>query len=129
LLFDNPQAQVRLKLMANTNQKSWGELAFLFGIALAIVLSFFPDTSDRTMPGLVLALLGLIVGLFNITYKETNSFLVAAIVLLLVGSAGLDFLPYIGEWLGTAFINISHFVAPAAMVVAFKTVIDLAKQS
>ncbi len=115
--------------MTDTKQKSWGELAFLFGVALAIVLSFFPDTSDRTTPGLILAVLGLIVGLFNITYKETNSFLVAAIVLLLVGSAGLDSLPYIGDWLYTAFVNISHFVAPAALVVAFKTVIDLAKNS
>jgi len=113
--------------MKDTSQKSWGELAFLFGIALAIVLSFFPDTSDSTTPGLVLAVLGVMVGLFNITYKETHSFLVAAIVLLLVGSAGLDVLPYIGDWLGTAFINISHFVAPAAMVVAFKTVISLAQ--
>src|SRR3989344_8867952 len=104
--------------MKDTNQKSWGELAFLFGIALAIVLSFFPDPSDRTTPGLILAILGLIVGLFNITYKESNSFLVAAIVLLLVGSAGLEVLPYVGEWLGIAFNNISHFVAPAAMVVA-----------
>ena len=115
--------------MIDKTQKSWGELAFLFGIALAIVLSFFPDTSSSTTPGLVLAVLGLIVGLFNITYKETHGFLVASIVLLLVGSAGLDFLPYIGDWLGTTFINISHFVAPAAMIVAFKTVIDLAKNS
>jgi hypothetical protein len=115
--------------MKDTSQKSWGELAFLFGIALAIVLSFFPDTSTQTSPGLILAVLGVIVGLFNITYKETHGFLVASIVLLLVGSAGLDFLPYIGGWLGTAFINISHFVAPAAMVVAFKTVIELARNS
>ncbi len=115
--------------MVDKSQKSWGELAFLFGIALAIVLSFFPDTSTETMPGLVLAVLGATVGLFNITYKETHGFLVASIVLLLVGSAGLDSLPYIGGWLYTALINISHFVAPAAMVVAFKTVIDLAKKS
>lgn len=115
--------------MADTKQKSWGELAFLFGIALAIVLSFFPDTSTQNTPSLVLAVLGVVVGLFNITYKETHGFLVASIVLLLVGSAGLDFLPYIGSWLGTTFINISHFVAPAAMVVALKTVIELAKNS
>jgi|SRR3990167_2525744 len=115
--------------MADTNQKSWGELAFLFGIALAIVLSFFPDTSTQTMPGLVLAIFGVVVGLFNITYKETHGFLVASVVLLLVGSAGLDSLPYIGSWLYTALINISHFVAPAAMIVAFKTVIDLAKKN
>lgn len=115
--------------MASSSEKSWGELAFLFGIALAIVLSFFPDTSNQTTPGVILAVLGLFVGLFNITYKETHGFLVASIVLLLVGSAGLDFLPYIGSWLGTAFINISHFVAPAAMVVALKTVVELAKNT
>jgi len=45
--------------MADTNQKSWGELAFLFGIALAIVLSFFPDASAQTTPGLILAIFGL----------------------------------------------------------------------
>jgi len=112
--------------MKDGGQKSWGELAFLIGIALAIVLSFFPDTANQNAPGIVLAILGLIVGFANITYKETHGFLVAAIVLLLVGSAGLDVLPWIGSWLGNAFINISHFVAPAAMIVALKTVVDLA---
>lgn len=115
--------------MRDGSQKSWGELAFLFGVSLAIVLSFWPETSDRAAPGLVLAILGLAVGLLNVTYKETHGFLLSAIALLLVGSAGLDVLPYIGEWMGTAFINISHFVAPAALVVAFKTVVDLAKNS
>jgi len=112
--------------MTKEGQKSWGELAFLFGIGLAVALSFFPSTIDQTTPGLVLAILGLIVGFVNISYKETHGFLVAAIVLLLVGSAGLDFLPVIGPWLGTTFINIGHFVAPAALVVALKSVVHLA---
>jgi len=112
----------------DTKQRSWGELAFLGGILLAIVLSFFPNTLDSVTPGIVLSVLGLIVGLINISHKESHGFLVASIVLLLVGSAGLDFLPYVGEWLGVAFINISRFVAPAAMVVAFKTMIELAKR-
>lgn len=112
----------------NTKQKTWGELAFLGGILFAAILSFFPATLDSNIPGLFLSLLGLTVGLFNIAHKESHGFLVASIVLLLVGSAGLDFLPYVGEWLGVAFINIARFVAPAAMVVAFKTVIELAKK-
>ena len=108
--------------------RSWGELTFLGGILLAIILSFFTDALETTTPGLVLSVLGLIVGALNISHKESHGFLVASIVLLLVGSAGLDFLPYVGEWLGVAFINIGRFVAPAAMVVAFKTVIELAKR-
>lgn len=114
--------------MKEEPQKSWGELAFLFGIALAILFSFFPTEINVVAPGIILAVLGLIVGFLNVSNEETHSFLVASIALLLVGSAGLDFLPYVGSWLGHIFLNISQFVAPAAMIVALKAVIDMAKK-
>lgn len=107
--------------------KSWGEFAFLAGIAIAITLALFPGFHPD-QPSLILALLGLIVGLLNVTAKETTNFLLASIALLLIGSAGLENLPTIGLYLNNIMINISNFVAPAAMIVALKTVVDLAKK-
>ncbi|MEM5879317.1 MAG: hypothetical protein QXU74_02380 [Candidatus Aenigmatarchaeota archaeon] len=76
----------------------------------------------------ILVLLGLVVGLMNISSKETMPFLVASVALLLVGSAGLEKLPIVGVYLAPVIANILVFVAPAVAVVALKTVFDLAKK-
>jgi len=109
--------------------RSWGEWAFFIGVILAIILGFFPDLVASGNAGLILAVLGLIVGFANITRQEGQGFLIASIALLLIGNAGLSQLPAIGAGLDSILLNIGHFVAPAALVVALKTVTDLAKKA
>ena len=109
--------------------RSWGEWAFFIGVILAIVLGFFSNFVASGTTGLVLVLLGLIVGFVNITRQESQGFLIAAIALLLVGNAGLNELPSVGFTLDSILLNIGHFVAPAALVVALKAVVDLAKKA
>jgi len=103
-----------------------GEYAFLAGIALAILAGLALMTGGWV--AVVLAILGLIVGLLNISAKETMPFLLASIALLLVGSAGLENLPLVGVFIAPIIANIEAFVAPAAFVIALKTVFDLAKK-
>lgn len=110
-------------------KKTIGEWAFLAGIVLAVILAVFPAPAESTLPGLVLGLLGLIVGLLNITATETKEFLIAVIALLLAGSAGLEVFPSLGWTLSSILLNISQFVAPAAMIVAVKTIFDLARKA
>ena len=103
-----------------------GEYAFLAGVAIAILAGLATFTGGWV--AVVLALLGLIVGLLNISAKETIPFLLASVALLLVGSAGLENLPLVGGIIKAIMANIVAFVAPAAVVIALKTVFDLARK-
>ena len=107
-----------------------GEWAFIVGALLAILLGFVPGQYMGTAT-LVLVVLGLIVGLLNVTAKETNSFLVAAIALIATGSAAgsLKIIPpaVLGDFLSSAVMNLAAFVSPAAIVVALKAIMALAK--
>jgi hypothetical protein len=109
-----------------------GELAFLVGVILAILVGLFlgsPSSVSYPMyMAVILVLLGIVVGLLNITQKETTAFLVAVIALLAAGSGGLGILPAVGSYLDAMLVNIALFVAPAAIIVALKTVVTLAKK-
>lgn len=109
-----------------------GELAFLVGVILAILVGLFlgsPTSVSYPMyMAVILVLLGIVVGLLNITEKETTAYLVAVIALLAAGSGGLGILPTVGSYLDAMLVNIALFVAPAAVIVALKTIVTLAKK-
>ncbi|MBI2547306.1 MAG: hypothetical protein HYW23_02560 [Candidatus Aenigmarchaeota archaeon] len=109
---------------------------------LAVILGLFP--SETVIPAAtvtaVLVVLGIIVGLVNVSARESNSFLLAAIALLIAGVAGYggastgytglySVLPVIGGYLSAILANISTFVAPAAVIVAIKEVYLLARKA
>lgn len=109
-------------------ERTWGEWAFLAGLAIAIILGFGPIGSEAPWVTPTLALLGLLIGLANISSKETTKFLVAAIALLLVGSGGLQSIPLIGQYMDGILWNISQLVAPAALIVALKAIVEMARR-
>jgi hypothetical protein len=106
-----------------------GSYAFLLGIIIAIIATFlYPTVLSAPMwVPVLLIILGLIVGLLNITDKETTSFLVAAIALILTSGA----LAGLSAWglgaISTLVAYIAIFVAPAALIVALLSVWKLAK--
>jgi len=91
--------------------------AFIVGIVLALFASF-GENLMWTAP--LLAILGFIVGFFNVAAEEARSFLLAAIGLVL-SATSIDVLPYVGEAAATLTGNIVAFVAPAMLVVALTT--------
>ncbi len=99
-----------------------GKYAFIAGVVLAILAGFVPGT---WIP-VALALLGLVVGLLNITAAETRSFLLAAIGLV-VGVSSIQSLPWVGDWLATVFGHLVVFIGPALLVVALKSLFETAK--
>jgi hypothetical protein len=110
-----------------------GIYAFLIGIIIAI-LAGIAGGAIAAYSGpvaLVLVILGLIVGLLNITDKNISGFLIAAIALMVVGSANLVTIDTIVLGLGTILqaivTNIVVFVAPAALVVALKAIWNMAR--
>ena len=105
-----------------------GEWAFLAGVLLALLVGLFMGQATGTMVTILIAL-GIIVGLLNIAEKETVPYLIASIALLVAGSAGLSGLPFANLINLEAMLgNIVLFVAPAAVIVALKTVITLGKK-
>ena len=109
--------------------KKIGHYSFIIGIIIAIVAGLFPDVIEST--ALLLLVLGLIVGFLNVTGKETHDFLVASIALLVAGGAANFALigwQGLGAIIGNILDNIVRFVAPAAVVVAIRTVFNLAEE-
>jgi len=62
-----------------------------------------------------------------ITEKETTSFLVAAVALLLAGTANFSAIPGIGQYIAQILHFVGIFVAPAAVIVALKAVYALGR--
>ena len=106
-----------------------GQWAFIIGVIIAIVVGLFSSNLGVNTEGW-LVLLFLIVGLLNVTEKETTPFLVAAAALLITGTAGntLAVIPTLGSYLQGVVEAIAVFVAPAAIVVALKAIQSLAKE-
>ena len=102
-----------------------GGWAFLAGVVLAILLGLFGSLTATV--GWVLVVLGIIVGLINITEKESAPFMTAGTVLVIVTAlsgnvfSALPLLPGIFNALLLLFV-------PATIVVAIKTVFGYAKK-
>ncbi len=101
-----------------------GKWAFIIGLILALLAGFW------TIPNLtiILVILGLIVGFLNITSAEVETYLVAVIALLVMGTASLQVLESSGNFIGTIQTMVSGvitFVAASGLVVALRAVISL----
>jgi len=81
---------------------------------------------------LIMLILGIIVGLISVTAKEVNTYIMAAIALIVASISDVwaplarihNILPYFA----TAILDyIVAFVAPAAVIMAIKAVFDLAR--
>lgn len=102
-------------------KRTLGGWAFIIGLILAIILAILG--TQETWPMYLLVVLGLIVGLLNITDKEVGSFLIAAIAFLMTFTAlgaVAEGIPGIGDNISAFFTLVNAFIAPAAAVVAFK---------
>jgi hypothetical protein len=105
-----------------------GGLAFLIGVAIAVIAGFAsaPITEATAEAAgyvtLAVVVLGLIVGLINIGSNQTGGFLMAAIAVVLIGTANLSVIPVIGDFLHNMVLNVVAFVAPAGLVVGLKAI-------
>ncbi|MFC1647911.1 hypothetical protein ACFL1B_00470 [Nanoarchaeota archaeon] len=107
-----------------------GGLAFIIGLVIAIIFSVFASATTPTWVFFVLAVLGLIVGLFNVTDKEMVKFLLASLVFLMSFQALggiLTTLAFGWDAVATFFTLLSVFVAPAAALVAFVALLGITK--
>jgi hypothetical protein len=108
---------------------SIGLLAFLGGIILAIVGGIVSQQNEGII--LALVIMGILVGVLNITGKEVLPLLIAAIALLVVGTssfAPLDKLVnYLGRDIDTIVHYLANFMAPAAVISAIRAIWAVAR--
>ncbi|MFC1686744.1 hypothetical protein ACFL0E_00095 [Nanoarchaeota archaeon] len=104
-----------------------GKWAFVVGLVLVLLTGFIAVP----MAALALFVLGLVVGFLNITAKETEKFLIAAIALIVLGVAGIQSLSILGTTisvaLSTILASLIAFAGASALVVAVKAVIEMSK--
>jgi F0F1-type ATP synthase assembly protein I len=102
---------------------------FLAGIIIAIVVGIVEGAGFSINPTALLTtlvLLGFVVGLINLSAKETMPFLLASIALLLAGIVRMDLIYWAGKFLAPMLRNIVVFVVPGAIIVSIKTIWRLA---
>jgi hypothetical protein len=102
-----------------------GPAAFYIGLLVAIVAAFVTPSGWLYV---VLAVIGVIVGLLNVTAKETGPFLFASIAFIVaaLGMQQLILVPIPKELLRLA-ANITVLVGSGAMLIALRAIYGLAK--
>jgi hypothetical protein len=101
-----------------------GKWAFIVGIVICFVAGFV--LPDATWLYWLLAVLGLIVGIMNITGEETKTFLLAAIGLV-ISASSVTQIPWVGDEADKVIGNVVAFMSAAVLVVALKTLFEVAK--
>ena len=100
-----------------------GKCSFVVGLVIAAAggLGF-----EQAWFGWVLAVLGLIVGFLNISDKESKTFLLAAIALIVAANA-VGAIPFIGEVATRIIANLVLFLGGAVLIVAVKSLFAVAR--
>lgn len=108
----------------------YGSWAFLIGLVISIIAGFISTGVEGYYP-LVLGILGLVVGLLNVTDKEVQLYLIATIALMASASSLATVVSFsaTAEVVVQTILNyIVVFVSPAAAVVALKAVYEISKE-
>ncbi len=106
-----------------------GSWAFIIGVIIALLVGVFNGGQVGHIATSVLIILGLIVGLLNVTGRETTPFLLAAVSLVVVSTFTGDTLAkvaVVGPALSGVLTAIQTFVTPATIIVALKAIYALA---
>lgn len=113
----------------SSTMESVGVWSFYAGLLIAAVTAVFYKEGSQTT-ALVLAALGIIVGLLNVTAREVTLFLVATIAFLSGASALNDLLsvlPGIGSFIPSFLQAVIIFVAPSAAIVGLRAIWDITR--
>ena len=102
-----------------------GFVVFAVGLLLALFGGIFAPGNGAII--LTLVILGIIVGALNITTRELVPLLIAAVALIVVGTAGFDPLDQLVGGLGTVTNEIVYYLArlmaPAAVIAAVRALV------
>ena len=126
--------------MIKSRENSVGAWAFLIGVVLAIIIGLSTTIvpistliSHNAQIYAVLVVLGLVVGFATVSGKDSQTFLLAGAVLVVISSLGMTSVRNsligvgIGDAVSSIFGALLAMFVPATMVVALKTLFSTAK--
>ena len=121
--------------MVKSKENLVGAYAFLVGVVLAVIFGLFNKPLEQAggMFYSALIIIGLIVGFMNAGDKDSITFLMASVSLVIVASLGMEPLKYIAldNYFVTSLRNVLGSLLvlfiPATIIVALKTVFAMAK--
>jgi len=117
-----------------------GAWAFLVGVILAVIIGL--STTWISIPALtkysayiyaILIVLGIIVGFLNVAGKDSQTFMIAGVILVIVSQFGMDSVNKsligigLGDVIKSVFAALLSLFVPATIIVALKTVFNIAK--
>ncbi len=126
-------------MVIKSRENTIGAWAFLIGLVLAIVIGI--STSLVSIPFLtrfnaqiygILVLMGIIVGFMNVTGRDSQTFLIAGVVLVIVSKFGMESVTGsligvgINDFMSSIFGALLALFVPATIIVALKTVFGIA---
>jgi hypothetical protein len=109
--------------------KTWALISFiLFCLGLVVAVAAGLAMPANTIFTMILAILGLIIGvIYAIGAKEINTLLLATIALLAM-TAAFSPIVALGEAVTSVVINFAALMAPVALVAAIKALVQLGLQ-
>ena len=111
------------------NDNLIGSWSFISGVVAAVILGIGIPAEYKTVLVWILFLLGVVVGLLNVTSVETQSFLTSGSVLALMSFLGLQVGVFSAAPLVSNILSgILTLFVPATIVVALKAVYVLARE-
>ena len=121
--------------MVRAKENLLGAYAFLVGVVLAVIIGLFnePLQSSGGLFYSALVIIGLVVGFMNVGDKDSSTFLLASLSLVIVGALGMEPLKYIAlnnfvvDTLRNVLGSLLVLFVPATIIVALKTVFAMAK--
>lgn len=101
-----------------------GSWAFLIGVILAVVLGFIGSVNQTWV--FIFVIIGLIIGLLNVSEGESSNFLMAGLVLIVASGLGGSVLNDVPRLDGSLQALLAIFT-PAVIIVSIKHVFNLAR--
>ena len=107
--------------------KTWGIVSFflfIIGLILAVIGGLFLPGNAWAL--LILAVIGLIIGLIHLKDKENNTLLLATIALLAMTAAFAPITFFdIGKMVGSMLLYFAAMMAPVALIASIKALLHL----
>jgi hypothetical protein len=110
--------------MVKSKNNFVGSWAFLIGVVLAVVLGLAGAIDEIWT--IVFIFIGLLIGMLNVTNKETTPFLISGTVLIIASALGGSALSDV-QTLSNVLNALLVIFIPATVIVAIKNVFILAK--
>lgn len=121
--------------MVKSRENLLGAYAFICGVVVAVVIGFLQkvvDIAHTNYPYVFLVIIGIIIGILNVGDRDSLTFLLASLSLVIVSGFGQSALIYVStvpilSSLNAVLASLLVMFVPATIIVALKVVFSITK--